>query len=54
VRKDRIEIREMLNITVIFNHDCVDGAPAARFINELRKYVETDYRSIMESGGRRP
>jgi pyruvate/2-oxoglutarate dehydrogenase complex dihydrolipoamide acyltransferase (E2) component len=36
-----IQIREMLNMTLVFNHDIVDGAPAARFINELRSLVES-------------
>jgi pyruvate/2-oxoglutarate dehydrogenase complex dihydrolipoamide acyltransferase (E2) component len=40
VGKD-IQIREMLNMTLVFNHDIVDGAPAARFINELRSLVES-------------
>jgi hypothetical protein len=35
-----IQIREMINLTLVFNHDLVDGAPAARFINELRALVE--------------
>ncbi len=43
VRDNQIQIREMMNITATFNHDLVDGAPAARFINKLRKYIETDY-----------
>lgn len=32
-----IKIREIMNITAIFNHDIVDGAPAARLINQMRK-----------------
>jgi pyruvate/2-oxoglutarate dehydrogenase complex dihydrolipoamide acyltransferase (E2) component len=36
-----IQIREMINLTLVFNHDLVDGAPAARFINELRSLVES-------------
>lgn len=40
---DRTEIREIVNITAIFNHDMIDGAPAARFVNKLRKFVEKDY-----------
>jgi pyruvate/2-oxoglutarate dehydrogenase complex dihydrolipoamide acyltransferase (E2) component len=47
VKGDEILIREILNITVIFNHDIVDGAPAARFINQLRKYIEVNYRDLM-------
>jgi chloramphenicol O-acetyltransferase len=35
-----IKIREYLNITVSINHDLVDGAPAARFINRLKQRIE--------------
>ena len=44
---NKIEIREMINITIIFNHDSVDGAPAARFINQLRKYIESDFEQFL-------
>lgn len=47
VRNNEIQIREMMNITATFNHDLVDGAPAARFINRLRKYIEADYRHLL-------
>ena len=39
----------MINITATFNHDLVDGAPAARFINRLRKYIESYYQSIFSA-----
>lgn len=35
-----ILIREFLSTTIIFNHDVVDGAPAARLINRLKKLIE--------------
>jgi pyruvate/2-oxoglutarate dehydrogenase complex dihydrolipoamide acyltransferase (E2) component len=38
---DRIEIREYLSVTVSFDHDIVDGAPAARFMQRLKKYIES-------------
>lgn len=37
---DRIEIREFLSITVQFDHDVIDGAPAARFVSRLRKLLQ--------------
>lgn len=37
---NKIEIREILNMTVLLDHDVVDGAPMARFINDLAKNVE--------------
>jgi hypothetical protein len=35
-----LESREFLSLTVTFDHDVVDGAPAARFVQRLREYVE--------------
>ena len=37
---DEILIREYLNMTVSIDHDIVDGAPAARFVQELREVIE--------------
>ena len=48
VIKDEIKIRELLHFTAAFNHDIVDGAPAARFINRLRRYIEQDYSSLLK------
>jgi len=36
----RIEPREVLNVTISIDHDIVDGAPAARFIDEFRRRLE--------------
>ncbi|RPI87948.1 MAG: dehydrogenase [Chloroflexi bacterium] len=38
---DRIEPREILNLTVVFDHDVVDGAPAARFVERLMDQIES-------------
>jgi pyruvate/2-oxoglutarate dehydrogenase complex dihydrolipoamide acyltransferase (E2) component len=35
-----IAIREYLNLTISFDHDFVDGAPAARFVRSLADFVE--------------
>jgi len=35
-----IKIREFLSMTVTINHDLVDGAPAARLVNSLKKRIE--------------
>lgn len=40
VVEGRIEPREVLALTVSFDHDVVDGAPAARFARRLREIVE--------------
>ncbi len=39
----RIEPRELLSLTVIFDHDLIDGAPAARFTRRLVELVESGY-----------
>ncbi len=43
VINDRIEIREYLTMTVLLNHDIVDGAPATRFISRLGKLLESGF-----------
>ena len=40
VINDKIEIREILNITVLLDHDIADGAIMARFISNLSGYIE--------------
>jgi pyruvate/2-oxoglutarate dehydrogenase complex dihydrolipoamide acyltransferase (E2) component len=37
---DEIKIREILNMTVLLDHDVIDGAPMVRFIKDLTKYFE--------------
>ncbi len=41
VINDKVEIRQILNMTVLINHDVTDGAPMARFIKQLTKNIET-------------
>lgn len=36
--------REFLSITVVFNHDIVDGAPSARFTNRLKQLIEKPHK----------
>jgi pyruvate/2-oxoglutarate dehydrogenase complex dihydrolipoamide acyltransferase (E2) component len=38
-----IEIREYLSVTITVDHDIVDGAPAARFIQQLKELIESGY-----------
>jgi pyruvate/2-oxoglutarate dehydrogenase complex dihydrolipoamide acyltransferase (E2) component len=40
---DEIGIHEYLSVTVSFDHDIVDGAPAARFAQRLRTLVESGF-----------
>ena len=39
----RIEVRKVMSVTVSFDHDIVDGAPAARFIQRLKKLIESGH-----------
>ena len=43
VVEGRIEPREILNLTVTFDHDIVDGAPATRFVKRLVELIEGGY-----------
>ncbi|HET9919909.1 MAG TPA: 2-oxo acid dehydrogenase subunit E2 [Ktedonobacteraceae bacterium] len=44
----QIAIRRFLCLTLSFNHDLVDGAPAARFVARLKELIESGY-SLCES-----
>jgi 2-oxoacid dehydrogenases acyltransferase (catalytic domain) len=39
----QIVIREYLSMTISFDHDIVDGAPAARFTRRLKELIESGY-----------
>jgi pyruvate/2-oxoglutarate dehydrogenase complex dihydrolipoamide acyltransferase (E2) component len=43
VIEGRIEPREILNLTVTFDHAVIDGAPAARFTQRLVALIESGY-----------
>jgi pyruvate/2-oxoglutarate dehydrogenase complex dihydrolipoamide acyltransferase (E2) component len=43
VVEGRIEPRQILNLTVLFDHDVVDGAPATRFVRRLVELIESGY-----------
>ena len=38
-----IAIREYLSMTISFDHDIIDGAPAARFTQRLKELIESGY-----------
>ena len=38
-----IAIREYLSLTISFDHDMIDGAPAARFTERLKELIESGY-----------
>lgn len=39
-RDERIEVREVLAMTISVDHDVIDGAPAARFASRLKEIIE--------------
>jgi pyruvate/2-oxoglutarate dehydrogenase complex dihydrolipoamide acyltransferase (E2) component len=41
VHEGQVKVREYLNLTISFDHDIVDGAPAARFVRDFIQLVET-------------
>lgn len=40
---ERVEKREFLKVTMLVDHDVVDGAPAARALSKLTKLIENAY-----------
>jgi len=40
---NNVEIRDILTMTILFNHDVVDGAPATRFVSHLGQLVERGF-----------
>jgi 2-oxoacid dehydrogenase/acyltransferase catalytic subunit len=40
---EHIANREYLSLTVSFDHDLIDGAPAARFAGRLKVLIESGY-----------
>jgi pyruvate/2-oxoglutarate dehydrogenase complex dihydrolipoamide acyltransferase (E2) component len=40
---DQLKAREYLSVTVSFDHDIVDGAPAARFAQRFKELLESGY-----------
>ncbi len=38
---NEVKIREILNMTILVDHDVIDGAPMVRFLDDLTNYIET-------------
>lgn len=36
----QIKVRDILNMTILCDHDVIDGAPMVRFLNDLTRYIE--------------
>jgi pyruvate/2-oxoglutarate dehydrogenase complex dihydrolipoamide acyltransferase (E2) component len=46
---NEIKIREILNMTILVDHDVIDGAPMVRFLNDLTKSIENgDFTNIAD------
>ncbi len=43
VVEGRVEPREILHLTLVFDHEVIDGAPAARFTHRLIELIESGY-----------
>ena len=43
VYKGEIQIREILHLTVLIDHDVVDGMPAAKFVDDLVRKMEAGW-----------
>jgi pyruvate/2-oxoglutarate dehydrogenase complex dihydrolipoamide acyltransferase (E2) component len=41
VINNEIKIREILNMTILVDHDVIDGAPMVRLLDDLTNYIET-------------
>ena len=39
----RLALREYLSLTISFDHDIIDGGPAARFTERLKELIESGY-----------
>ena len=48
VVKGEVTIREILHLTITFDHDVIDGMPAQRFTQDLVSHIE---KGILGSGG---
>ena len=43
VRDGEIVVRQMITLSLTFDHRLVDGAPAARFLQRIKQMVENPY-----------
>lgn len=41
--ENEIKIRQMMTLSLVFDHRLVDGAPAARFLQRIKQYIETPF-----------
>ena len=48
---ERVAIRHMMFLSLTFDHRVVDGAPAARFLQRVKQYVEQPYLWLVRDQG---
>ena len=48
VRGAAVEVRQMLVLSLVFDHRLVDGAPAARFLQYIKQVIEEPYLLLAE------
>ena len=46
VVNNEIKIREILNMTILVDHDLIDGAPMVRFLNDLTWQIENEMTAV--------
>jgi pyruvate dehydrogenase E2 component (dihydrolipoamide acetyltransferase) len=45
---DKPVLRQMMTLSLVFDHRVVDGAPAARFLQHIKELAEEPYLLIAE------
>jgi pyruvate/2-oxoglutarate dehydrogenase complex dihydrolipoamide acyltransferase (E2) component len=50
VSGNEIMIREILNMTILVDHDVIDGAPMVRMLDDLTRYIENGIEIPLENG----
>lgn len=48
VKNGQIVIRQMLHLTLLFDHNVIDGAPMARFVRDLNRNIENSESLIVD------
>ncbi|MFH1212906.1 MAG: 2-oxo acid dehydrogenase subunit E2 [Candidatus Neomarinimicrobiota bacterium] len=48
LEESQVVTREFLSLTLDFDHRIIDGAPAARFANRLKRNIEKNYEAICQ------
>ncbi|MBD3353154.1 MAG: dihydrolipoamide acyltransferase, partial [Candidatus Lokiarchaeota archaeon] len=43
IRAKEIVNREIMNVTIVFDHDITDGAPAVQFVRDFGRLVEQGF-----------